>query len=124
MTNVVIVATNAVLALLMPKIIEFAQRIDLPERGASAAEVRHCSSYGYLTTNYWIQFTNGNEYWFSYGHVKAFQSPRAYYELHGRGQAIVRYVFGFTNLGKSGGMVATPRQFRINHANKTNQTMA
>src|ERR1700722_3418917 len=54
-----------------------------------------------------------------------YQSPVDFeQQFHGRGQALVWFVFGFTNLGKCWGMVVMPRQLRIDYPGAIHHVMS
>lgn len=76
LTNLAVASTNALLNFLLPQVIQFAQRADLPEKTATVADVRDCRSYfqGY----YHVTFKNGDIYRLCPTHVQSFESPHSF----------------------------------------------
>src|SRR6266403_4769958 len=79
MTNLVAAYTSAALAVIFPRVVEFAQKLDLPEKTCTPTEIRRVEipdpnrAFGSLI------FRSGNVYWFGDGYINGFQSPHSYY---------------------------------------------
>lgn len=78
--------SNAVLVALLPHFSEFAQKLDLPvPQPITIKQVQRFVTGGPVIEGYPIDvkghlvLTNGYEFWYSWGHVSGFLSPRDYY---------------------------------------------
>ena len=100
-TNTIAAYSNAVLTLLLPRIIDTAHRLDLPEQNATMSEVRYCypaqdlrayaeravleaegsASAGELpsTAAGTVGFKTGNKYTFDFGYVVSFETRHVFY---------------------------------------------
>ena len=88
MIHVTLQYSNAVLVALLPHFSDFARKLDLPVphpittnhvqrfvTGGPVIEGRPIDVKGYLV------LTNGYEFWYSWGHVEDFRSPRDYFTV-------------------------------------------
>ena len=99
LTNAAVNISNALLAVLLFHIGEFATKVGLPERSCSVADVRRFVPDPNGTPGGWFTFKSGNEYWFNRGYVNGFRSPRNYYEL--QDPTLVPRFYGRLNMDKS-----------------------
>jgi hypothetical protein len=81
MTNLVFAYSNAVLTVLMPRVGEFAEKLDLPEQRCSVVEVREFTLLGDNKPEGVFQFKNGNLYRFMFGFVQSFESGHSFYDM-------------------------------------------
>jgi hypothetical protein len=97
-TNMVATYSNALLALLLPRVGEFAQKLDLPERQCTMADVRR-----FVPSNYQLGggffFKNGDWYCLANGYVDSFRTPHAYYAL--QEPELVPKFYGPVNMTRS-----------------------
>ena len=81
--SAIIAATNAVVvALLLPRIAEFAKKLDLPETNCTLADVRQfipMSSLNELAGC--VKFKDRNTYLFGFDYVQSFETDHTYYQL-------------------------------------------
>ena len=80
-TNSLVCYSNVLMAFLMPKVGEFAQKAHLPEGACSAADVREYALLSDESPEVVLTFKSGNIYRFLFGYVQSFESPHAYYDL-------------------------------------------
>jgi hypothetical protein len=90
--------TNAVLALALSAVTDFAQKLDLPERASTPAHVRRFVPYTH-TVGAWVTFKDGNEYTFEYGYVHTFRSAHSFFAL--QNPALIPRFYGPVNMTRT-----------------------
>jgi hypothetical protein len=97
-TNMVATYSNALLTLLLPRVGEFAQKLDLPEQKCNMGDVRRfIPSSDELGGGFF--FKNGDWYCFASGYVDSYRSPHAYYAL--QEPELIPEFYGRVNMTRS-----------------------